>query len=209
LRDGGLCRRIEQPDRLDVIAEKLNAQGVGIRRRVDIDNPATDAELAWNFNDGNSPVSQAEEVGRERFTLEGSGHLEAKDRLLESRAWDQAVHDRGDGCDEYGGWLSQQSMERRHSARDQPDMRRGRLIGKRFPLWEPSQIVDGAADEFMEKAQVVKEPFCGFVAPCDHNPWLGADRISLLSASKQRQCAGCGRPMRSKKTNTRLLMVER
>lgn len=99
-------------------------------------------------------------------------------------------------------------MERRHSARDQSDMRGGRLIGKRFPLREPSQLIDGAADEFMEKAQVVEEPFGGFIALCDHHPWLGVDHIALLSSFQERQGAGGGSPMHSEKTNTCLLMGE-
>lgn len=142
-----------------MISEKLHADRINVCGREDINDAATDAELSRDFHDGHSSVSQAEEIGDQRFPFEGGTCLEVKDRLLECRAWDDTMHCSRDGGDEDGGWVNEQAMECRHPVCNQPDMRRRRFIGKCFPFREPGEVLDRTTHESMEEAQVIEDSF--------------------------------------------------
>ena len=157
-----------------MISEKLHADRINVCGREDINDAATDTELSRNFHDGHSSVSQAKEVGDQRLPFEGGRRLEVKDRLLECRARNHTMHGSGDGGDENGGRVDEQAMECRHPVRNQPDVRRRRFIGKRFPFREPGEVLDRTTHESIEEAQVIEHSFGGLVARGHNDPWTAA-----------------------------------
>ncbi len=206
--DGGLGCGVEQANRFDQVSEKFHTDRVGVGGRKDIHDAATDAELPRNFHDGHSSVSQAKEVGDERVPFESCRCFEAKDRLLECRARKNTVHRGGDGSDKNSGRVDQQAMERRHPVGNQPDMRRRRFIGQRFPLWEPGEVLDWTTHEFMEEAQVIEHSFGGVVVRSYNNPWTGAVWNPLVGVVQQGQRAGRSRAMGSQQTDTSLFLAK-
>lgn len=157
-----------------MIPEKLHTDWIRVRSREDINDAATDAEFTWNFNDRHASVSQAKEVGDQRLPFEGRRRLEVKDRLLECRARNHTMHGGGDGSDEDGGRVDEQAMKGHHPVCNQPDMRRRRFIGKRFPFREPGEVLDRTTHESIEEAQVIEHSFGGLVARGHHDPWAAA-----------------------------------
>ena len=59
LLDGFLRGGIEEAERVDGFAEKLCPQRVGIGRRKNIDNAASNTELSWNFHHRDLPIAEA------------------------------------------------------------------------------------------------------------------------------------------------------
>ena len=96
-----------------------------------------------------------------------------------------------------------------HAMGDQADMRRGRLVGQRFPLRKEGQAVAWGADELMAELEVVKEAFGGFIVGCDDDP-------GTVSVGGQRRCAGQAREhkrrsraVQARDTETRRRLLER
>ena len=92
---------IEKANRLDLIAEKIQPQGLARAGRKQIDDAAADGEIATFRNRFSPRVAVPAEVARERGRITAAAFLEREDRSGKRAARRQALDDRsGTGQDD-------------------------------------------------------------------------------------------------------------
>ena len=142
--DRSLVGGIEEPDRVDLVPEQLDAHGKGRRRREDIDDPAAPRELALAGDLEDGAVAEAEEVAEQRALRHPAADAEFGRRLRQVVRRNGVLEERLDARHEDPGAAAPPCGQRRDPRRGLVGDELASLVGECGPWFEAHDGVEVA-----------------------------------------------------------------
>ena len=125
---------IERADAFDVVAEEVEPEGQGASHREQVDQSATDAELARRHDLRDVLVAGERELRAQSRDIEMLALLQEKSERREIRRRREAVEGGRGGDHEHVAFAARNAIERGKTLRHEVVVRRKRIVRQRLPV---------------------------------------------------------------------------
>ena len=148
--------RIESPDGLDLVIEQIDSQRSGRTHRVDIEQRATDRELARADDLADARITRFGKSLSERLDREGVADGELERTSLHVGPGQQALHERVGSDDETAMLSAWQLEQRSQPLGNDVGMRREQVIRQHLPIGESQQRQGFAGKKFKFRRETLE-----------------------------------------------------